>query len=127
MVRPAMEVPSFDFVRSGVTTTTARWQSGCAFSKASTAVCASEAGHAFRSWDVLTPSRPAQRAAATASAVGGAFTDDLPKGILLALSQRLRRGETLRALVLRLPLRALYLTERRRSGQILTRARSAVD
>mmetsp|Transcript_19517 Transcript_19517/g.55491 ORF Transcript_19517/g.55491 Transcript_19517/m.55491 type:complete len:220 (-) Transcript_19517:385-1044(-) len=32
MVRPAMDVPSFDFVRSGVTTTTARWQSGCAFS-----------------------------------------------------------------------------------------------
>ena len=28
--------------------TTARWQSGCAFSKASTAVCASEAGQAFQ-------------------------------------------------------------------------------
>ena len=56
----------------------------------------------MRSCDVLTPSLLDQRAAATASAVGGALTDDWPKGILLLLalyrSQRLRRGETLRAL-----------------------------
>ena len=52
----------------------------------------------MRSCDVLTPSLLDQRAAATASAVGGALTDDWPKGILLLLSQWLRRGETLRAL-----------------------------
>mmetsp|Transcript_13334 Transcript_13334/g.35419 ORF Transcript_13334/g.35419 Transcript_13334/m.35419 type:complete len:314 (+) Transcript_13334:242-1183(+) len=82
IVRPAMDVPSFDFVRSGVTTTTARWQSGCAFSNWSRAVCASEAGQALRSCDVLTPSLLDQRAAATASAVGGALTDDWPKGMV---------------------------------------------
>ena len=105
MVRPAMEVPSW-ICRSGVTTTTARWQSGCAFSLKPTAVCASEAGQALRNWDVETPSRGgAQRAAATASAVGGAFTDDLPKGIFVgAVSEAAARRDAPRAAVLRLPL-----------------------
>ena len=36
----------------------------------------------MRSWEVLTPSLLDQRAAATASAVGGALTDDWPKGMV---------------------------------------------
>ena len=99
MVRPAMEVPSFDFVRSGVTTTTARWQSGCAFSKDRRRSARPRRGTRCAAGTSRRPRYRPSAPRATASAVGGAFTDDWPKGIfVVALSQRLRRGETVRAL-----------------------------